>query len=300
MKPSGRIAAVVLHYRNWPAVRASLDSLLFQDLTVDKLVVVDNHSGNSGPGSIAKAYPEIEMLIPAANLGYAAGMNLGIKSALEQNPDFILLMTHDCVLQPGCLNRLAGRMADKPTLGAVGPLLVYRSDPTKVWSAGGMVKRGTRLTDHWGSGDPFAAWAHRPPRKVEWLDGACLMLRSEALEETGRFNERYFMYYEEAEYLVRMARRGWGVECLPAASAAQEPSSIAAYLRTRNSLGFVSATAPGRFLAREILHQMSTMAVDLLHPAAPEHRTTVVPRLLGLIDFTLGRWGPPDGKRRAG
>ena len=289
-----KVGAVVLHYRNWPAIRATIDSLLAQSAPADAVVVVDNHSGGAAPSEIAGAYPQAQILAAPANLGYAGGMNLGIERMLEQGMDHILLLTHDCVLDPHCLHRLSGRMQQNHRLGAVGPLLSYRSDPGRVWSAGGIVKRATRNTDHWGSGEPVSDWANRPPRRVEWLDGACVLLRADALRLAGSLNERYFLYYEEAEYLVKLAEQGWRVECIAAARAAQEPSPIAPYFRTRNSLGFIQATAPGRFVAGEILRVLRDVAADLVRPAAPTQRHSVTARLRGLVDFLLGRWGPPD------
>ena len=72
-----RVGAVVLHYRLWPQVRSTLEGLASQTRPPDDLVVVDNRSGDGSLGELRTAFPEIEIVETAANLGYAGGMNVG-------------------------------------------------------------------------------------------------------------------------------------------------------------------------------------------------------------------------------
>jgi hypothetical protein len=257
------------------------------------VVVVDNGSGDSSADRIAAQFPQVEVIPVRENRGYAAGMNEGIARVLELGAESVLLLTHECVLDRRCLELLVERLEENQQTGAVGPLLCYLSDPQKVWSAGGIIDRARWHTDHRGTGDPATKWFEQRCQVVDWLDGACILIRAEVLRQAGTLNERYFLYFEESEFLIRVARLGWSVECVPAALAFQEPSPMLPYLRTRNQLGFIAATASHRYLVKELIRVGVDLTGDLLRPVSQDRKETIRARFWGVIDFVRGRWGPP-------
>lgn len=279
-----RIGAVVLHYRFWPEVRATLDALLSQTRPPDELIVVDNHSDDASADAIRNAYPAVSVVDAGRNGGYAAGMNVGIAQHLAGAAHAVLLLTHECRLAPDALRLLEARLVAAPEVAAVGPLLAFRSRPDTVFSAGGRVKRRNFNPVHVTEPPYIADWHGRGPLDAEWLDGACILIRADVLRTTGPLDERYFLCYEEAEYLMRIRARGLRVECVPAAVAWQEPGNLTPYLSVRNRLGFVARNAPKRFLVRELLR-------DIVLIAASRHRTDYA---RGLADFLRNRWGPPS------
>ena len=296
-KPLG---AVVLLYRSWPGVCATIDALLRQSRPPASVLVVDNGSEESELSELEAAYPGIELVRAGSNRGYSAGMNLGIVRMQQSGFRQFLLLTHDCVLDPECLNRLRSRMDDNPRLGAVGPLLRRRDDPGVVWSAGGGIGTGNGHPHHLGSGEPVEQWRERPAHPVEWLDGACLLLNAEAVSQAGLLDERFFLYFEDAEYACRLKCAGWEVECVPAAVAAQEPSELPEYLTVRNRLGFMRSCAPRSLLWAELRRIGLNLARDSLRPPSAAQRDTLAERARGLFDFLRNRWGPPPAGRRRG
>jgi GT2 family glycosyltransferase len=227
-----------------------------------------------------------------ANLGYGAGMNLGMTHLLNQGMDAILLLTHECRLAPDALDALVRRLEEEPRVGAVGPLLGYRSRPTMVFSAGGEIDRRIWRPRHLHDPQLLAEWVGRPPRKAEWLDGAAVMLRSEAVREAGMLDESYFLYFEETEYLFVMGRRGWSVECVPAAVAWQEPGTRPAYLWLRNRLRFLARTAPKRHVLREASRLAASVVRNSFLPSGDATPTEIRDRRRALLHFLARRWGP--------
>jgi GT2 family glycosyltransferase len=290
-----KIGAVVLHYRRWPDVRRCLDALNDQTIGPDEVVVVDNASGDGSATLMRDAYPSTRLVEATENLGYGAGMNLGI-SALSERNDAVLLLTHECVLAPDALEILSARMRADPQIGALGPLLGLRSRPEQVYSAGGWVDPDTWRLHHFRKPIDVDAWADVEPREVAWLDGSALLLRRAAIDPSAPFDEGYFMYYEESDLLLRLGNEGWRIECVPRARAWQEPGPKPAYLWTRNRLRFLARRAPRRALRREVgmLLRRAIRRVPVGADGAAQRRA----ERSALIDFALRRKGPPPEHRR--
>lgn len=287
------VGAVVLHYRFWPEVLATLEALRFQSRPPDAVVIVDNQSDDGSAAQLREGFPAFEIIEAVENRGYAAGMNLGIKEHMARGMDAILLLTHECRLAPDALSILVARLGEAPEVGAVGPLLAYLSKPETVFSAGGDFDPRTWETSHRSTPALLEDWAGEPPRRTQWLDGAALLLRSTALRAAGPLNEDYFMYFEETEYLLGLQKLGWSVECVPAAVAWQESGGKPTYLWSRNRLLFLARSAPKRVLIRELVHSVGSLLRSALLPSGTV-RVDRHDRTKALLHFLTRHWGPPD------
>jgi N-acetylglucosaminyl-diphospho-decaprenol L-rhamnosyltransferase len=282
------VGAIIVHFEFWPGLRETVDALLAQSRPPEAIVIVENASRESRLEEIRAAYPMVDVVESRENRGYAGGVNLGL-SRLDGTVDSYLFLSHECVLEPLALERLVARLGEDPTLGVVGPLLGYRSEPDIVFSAGARLDPKSWNSRHIRTPKAVSDWRARPPHRVDWLDGAALLIRDEARRAAGLFPEEYFQYYEEVEYLLRIRAAGWGIECVPAAVARQQPGSFPTYLAVRNRLRFVARTGPRACLVRELVRQAWFLARD----AAGWRRrpTAVSARLRGMRDFLLGRSG---------
>jgi GT2 family glycosyltransferase len=282
------VGAVLVHFRFWPDVERTLDALLGQTRPPDHLVIVDDCSADGSVEALRRARPDLEVVVAPHNRGCIANFNAGLELMLERGVDAILLLTHETLMEPDVLERLAARLEQEPEVGAVGPLLGFLSRPDVVFSAGGELLPGTWQNPHRGMYEPLEAWRGRGAWRVPWLDGACVLLRAAALADSGLLAERYFHYYDDVEIGVRLNRAGWRVECLSDVVARQEPGLLAEYYRVRNRLGFLRATAPRRVLAREVARHLRQAAADAARPGG---RALAVAQLRALRDAALGRWG---------
>jgi GT2 family glycosyltransferase len=287
-----KVGAVVLHYQFWPGVGETLDALFAQTRRPDGVVVVDNQSGDGSTARLRLAFPELDVIEAGSNLGYGGGMNLGIRRLLELGFDAILLLTHECHLAPEALQALIQRMAENPRTGAVGPLLAYRSRPDVVFSAGGEIEGKAWRTSHVNEPPLAVEWADREPREAQWLDGAAMLLRSDAIAGAGAFDESYFLYFEETEYLLQLRRLGWSVECVPAAVAWQEPGSAPPYLMLRNRLRFLARLAPKRHVLWEAGRLAASVGRNSLFPNPRLSADQIRDRRRALLHFLTRRWGP--------
>lgn len=284
-----RVGAVLLHYRYWPGVMPTIDALLRQSAPPLQVVVVDNDSGPEARRAIRETFPGVQLIENATNKGYSAGMNTGVAALDLDDLDAILLLTHDCVLAETALERLTARLAEAADVGAVGPLLGWRSDPTKVFSAGGDVDTRKWVIGHRQSPVEVEAWRGRDPEIVDWLDGSCVVLSKPAREAVGELDEQYFLYYEDVDYGLRLRQAGWRVECVPAAVAWQEPGYLSEYLFTKNRLRLVSSHAPRPVVIREVVRGLAQIAKLLvLSKGSHPSRVRAGARSRGTWEFVLG------------
>jgi GT2 family glycosyltransferase len=289
------IGVVVLHYRFWPPVADTLQALLDQSRRPDFVVVVDNASGDGSTQEIARAFPTVDVVQMEMNVGYGAGMNAGVELLLARNVDAILLLTHECRLAATALEALVDRLQLAQNVAVVGPLLGYRSSPERVFSAGGNIERRSWRPRHIHEPALMDEWRGRPPHEVEWLDGAALLVRASAIKTAGGLDEDYFLYFEETEYLLRLRRLGWSVECVPAAMAWQEPGDRPSYLWLRNRLRFLARTAPKRHVVREVSRLALSVAKCTVSPDPRLSSEDIRDRRRALAHFLMRRWGP-DGR----
>jgi GT2 family glycosyltransferase len=290
-----RIAAVVVHFRHWPQLQHTLDSLAAQTPQLDRVVVVDNASGDGSAQAIALSRPDVEVLELADNRGYAAAVNAGVARVAEDT-DAVLVVTHECLLAPDTVELLAAALVDDARMGAVAPLLGHLAKPDIVWSAGGGIGRRTGRSYHLGAGSSMAAWSTRSTSPVTWVDGAVWLVRGSVLKELGPLDEWYFLYYEEVDYQQRMRQAGWLVAVVPHAWAWQGPSMMPPYLEARNRLRFLARSRRWLPLCYSLAEQLRLALFASLRPGsrwlARARLTGCLHALSGGLDRSLAQRRP--------
>lgn len=295
-----RLRVVVLTYGTSAVHEPLLDSLLGQGVAPEQILVVHNPATPGEPDPAVP--PGCEVLRATHNLGYAAGMNLGIERQLSRGCDLLLVLTHDARLRPGTLATLLAAAAAHPEFGVLGPGLVF-ADTETPFSFGGRTRSNgstTHLTEPRDLEDGIAP--------CDWVDGGTLLIRADALARTGGFDERFWSYCEEADLCLRVGRAGFRVGVVPDALGDQMPGGTNrpgpwAYLMTRNGAAYAYRAAGLRGAAfitvracYEALEELARAAVRLTplrSGSVADPWATAVGTLRGAADFYRRRWGPP-------
>jgi hypothetical protein len=215
---------------NWNAGRALDDCLasLFASKPVEALEVllVDNASTDGSQARAARDYPGIKILQNAENRGFAPGANQGLECAVGE---LMLLLNPDAMLQPSTISLLVDFMNGHPEAAVVGPRLLNpdgtvqgsaRRDPSP-WT--GLFGRDAPLTRLFPNNPvsrrelPNLCHVGDAPLEVDWISGACLLVRRAAYEQVGGLDERFFLFWEDADWCRRFRRAGWKVYYLPTA-----------------------------------------------------------------------------------
>jgi N-acetylglucosaminyl-diphospho-decaprenol L-rhamnosyltransferase len=222
------LSSVVVSYRSRDVLPDCLTALASQtrELTAET-VVVDNASGDGMAEALARQFPAVRVIENPDNVGYARAVNQGIAAT---RGDLVLVMNPDCVLQPGALSELVGHLRSHQQAGVVGPKIL-NPDGTLEYSARSFPDHFTFLFNRYSlltrlfPGNRFSRryllsdWDRAAAREVDWLSGACLLVRRAAIERVGPMDEAFFMFNEDVDWCRRMKLGGWAVVCVPAAVA---------------------------------------------------------------------------------
>jgi N-acetylglucosaminyl-diphospho-decaprenol L-rhamnosyltransferase len=211
-------------------------------------LVVDSASSDGSADMVRALYPEVRLYDSDTNLGYTGGNNLGMQQSRGR---FLLLLNPDTEIVGDALVRMVEYMQDHPRVGVLGPQLRYPD--------GSVQPSRRRLPTLWTAlidSTFLEKWfpAHRELRRykvldhpsdqecvVDWLVGACLLVRREVVDEVGLLDEGYFMYSEELDWQKRMRDARWEAAYLPAAQVihyegkSSEQAGIATHIRFSRS-----------------------------------------------------------------
>lgn len=221
MTAQATVDVVVVTYKPGRTITDFLASIA-GDAAVASCTVVDNDSGDAVAEEAATS-AGAQFVAMGRNAGYGAASNAG---AAQGTAPWILVSNPDIEVEPGALEALVGAGAADPRIGAVGPTVletdgtVYPSArplPTLGLGVGhallGRVWRGNPWTRRYRA-DLSAAAA---PREAGWLSGSCFLVRREAWEQVGGFDEGFFMFFEDVDLGRRLGLAGWRQVWIPAA-----------------------------------------------------------------------------------
>ena len=216
------VGAAVVNYNAGDLLAACVTSL--QAEGVDQIVVVDNGS-TDGSLELLTATPSVLVVRSGTNLGYGGGINRAVVAMADRERP-VLVCNPDIVVQPGAIKALTAVLEADPTVGIVAPRLM-NTDGTLYPSARrvpalgdaighaflGVIAPGNRFSRRYKMLD----WDHEGARAVDWVSGACCLVRRQTWEELGGFDESYFMYMEDVDLCRRAGRSGWRIVYEPAA-----------------------------------------------------------------------------------
>jgi GT2 family glycosyltransferase len=204
-----RVLGIVLNFNGRDLTLKTLESLCRLDYPAFDLLVVDNGSNDGSDAAVAERFPAVRRLRTETNLGISGGLNLAFRVGLEERYDFLMSMNNDIEVAPDMLSELV-RLADKtPAAGCVGPKCYYYfGDRRRLWSAGGLLRFREAVTRERGLGDLDDGQFDEDAR-VDYVNGACMLIRREAMLAAGLWDPVYHVSVEDADFCARVVRAGW-------------------------------------------------------------------------------------------
>jgi GT2 family glycosyltransferase len=271
------VAAIIVNYNAGPSLTEALASLA-ADRAVDwEIVVVDNASTDASLDGVAAVSDaaSTRILRNTDNVGFGRAVNQGLRVT---SAPWVLVMNPDCTLEAGAGGALIDVLEQHADCALVGPRVLdpdgavqgsARGDPDMLTGVFGR----TSIVRRWWPGAAAAARnvvdVHSVQGKsavVDWVSGACFMARRTALEQVGGFDERYFLYWEDADLCRRLRATGWNVRYAPVATAVHQVGRSSRTARVQSIRAFhrsaylyyathvaPSPVSPRRLLARALL-----------------------------------------------
>lgn len=206
-----RISVIVPSWNGMDSLGACLDSLLNQSLAA-KIIVVENASTDGSLEFLHDNYPSVEILEQTKNLGFAGGVNAGIRRAVEQGDQFVALFNNDAVADKNWLAKLAEYLDKSPECG-IAASKILSSVGEKIDSTGECYTNwGLPFPRGRGEGD---GTQYDKQTEVFGASGGASLYRVKMLEEIGLFDEDFFAYYEDVDLSFRAQLAGWKVSYVP-------------------------------------------------------------------------------------
>lgn len=262
------VIVIVLNWNGPEDTSVCVESLRNSDYPSLRTTVVDNGSEECKYTALRELLGDTEIIRAETNLGFGMGNNLGIKHAMEQGADYVLLVNNDTRIDTKMVTRLVEVAESDRSVGAVGPIIYYMDWPDRVWFAGYripgklyMMRRGLHL---------------KPPLKpveyVDFVSGCGILLRRAALDDVGGFSPDYFMYYEDLDLCLRMKESGWRIACATEASMWHKVSASSGgpespqkqYHQVRSSLVFLRRHTRGLVFAVNLGLRLAHVGYSLL------------------------------------
>lgn len=197
-----KVFIIVLNYNGGEFTRNCLKSLEKVDYANLEILVVDNGSKDDSVAMVKNNFPKVVVLENKENSGFAGGNNIGIKHALENKADYVLLLNQDTEVEPDFLKKLIEVACKNNEIGLLSPLIFWKRTP-QIWFSRGKINWFNMKSYHekiFRKGKPFES---------EFLTGCSLLIKKEVLEKIGLLDDKFFLYWEDADFSMRARRAGF-------------------------------------------------------------------------------------------
>lgn len=267
-----KVSIIILHLNDQSALRACLRSCQSIQYSNYEIIIVEN--GSCVPLDLDElkglAGHVSQIIKSPVNVGYAKGNNLGIRAALDHGSDYVMLLNDDTEVAPNFLAVLVRVGNENDHVGALGPCIYYFDEPERIWFAGARFDYHTcQVADtQYGrverEGQPtvFAS---------DWLTGCCVLMKRQAIDMVGLLDERFFIYWEDVDWGLRLHASGLRNVVVPSAyiwhkisvtmGGADSPRKV--YHKTRSHLLLAHLHAPRSFpiLLKGLLRDIAWLLV---------------------------------------
>ena len=246
------VHVVILNWNRWPDTVRCVTSVMGSDYAEVTVWVVDNGSTEGDADELLAQWPSVQLICNPANVGFAAGVNVGIERALQAGADYIFTLNNDAIVDPCCLTELVQAAEADEGRGIVGPKIYYLELPSHIWFAGADRHQWLLSLLDFGRGQPDGPrW--QQAKEVTYLTAGAMLTRRELFEEIGLFDPHYFMYYEDCNFALKAVTAGYKLWYTPAAkvwhqvaaSTGGEGSVMEIFYRTESVFRFIWQNSGG-------------------------------------------------------
>jgi len=208
-----KVAIIVLNWNQPETTHECVDSLRNIEYRDHVIIVVDNGSDIEKYNKLLSLIEEnesIKIVRSEKNLLYAGGNNFGYEYAKRFNPDYVLFLNNDTIVDRQFLRRLVDFMDKHNDVGVVGPKIYYSEKPDTIWHAGGYVNFLTGKIAHYGLREKDdSRW--NVAREVDYVSGCALFIRRQVFDRIGGFDESFGIYTEDVDLCFRVKKMGYKV-----------------------------------------------------------------------------------------
>lgn len=288
------VGIVISNYNGWQDTVRCLESLEKQTYTDFEILLLDDASTNDSVQQLQQHLTPRTVFLPqAANSGFAAVNNVGMRRALADGCNWVLLLNNDTVAAPDFLETL---LRETPAEAVSCPKMLFLDPPDEIWFAGGELDRATGKVRHLG-GHAKDGPAFAEKKQVSFITFCCVLLPRSVIEAVGFLDETLFMYCEDVDYCIRLADAGVPLWFLPDAkiwhkAGGSAGGMLSVYYITRNTLYLTcKGKTPMEIRLRTLLPLLTGAARYALTKALGRKKGRSYGAYRGALDFWRGKMG---------
>ena len=202
MNLNKKIAIIIVNWKQYELTINCLLSLQKVEYKNLEVILVDNESNFEKINKIKSDFNKVEVIESKENLGFASANNLGIKYAIKNKFEYVMLLNNDTEVNKKFLSPLLNSFQNDNSLGAVQPLIMNYNNRAKIWNAGGY------LNNFFGF--PYTnKKLNNKNRQIDWITGCCIVLKTKVIKKAGLIDEDFFAYYEDVDWSLRIKKLGY-------------------------------------------------------------------------------------------
>jgi GT2 family glycosyltransferase len=287
---------VVINWNNPGDTLVCIESLNNLDYSNYHVLILDNGSDDDSLDILTEVtlnLPRFTVIETGDNLGFSGGVNFGIVEAQKKQADYIWLLNNDAEVAPDCLSKLLETMEQDSDIAIAGSKILLSNQRDIVWHAGATFDEMTGQPKHLGMGVNIHNPDYSINQAVDYVTGSSLIIREKAISTIGIMDDRFYLYYEEADLCYRARKHGFKIVYVAESilwhkvAASSTGYHMRVYYEVRNRLLFTIKHKPSQFLS-----VLSYLIVQELIKHVKDRNFKVVKYAsLGLLHFFTARFG---------
>ena len=199
-----KVFVIILNFKVKELALRCIESVKKSTYKNTEIILVDNDSDDGIEEDVKKF--DIDFIQTGKNMGYSGGNNAGIKKALKSGADYIFILNPDTTIESDCIENIINGIEDNKA-DIAGPK-IYFDGSKKIWYAGGIFDKENVIGSHRGV-DEMDRGKYDIPEETDFVTGAAMMVKRELFDKIGLLDERYFLYYEDADFCERAKIAGF-------------------------------------------------------------------------------------------
>lgn len=252
------IFTVILNWNRADLTAKCIESVIKHSPEV-RIIVVDNGSTDESVPLLRKLFPAVTIIENGKNLGFGAGNNPGIQYALDHGAGYVWLLNNDVTTSSSSLSEMLEKFTISPETGIVGSAVYDMAEPEKLLAlGGGIITPGRSYAVH--CSDFFQL------KDISYITGSSMLIKADVLNKTGLFDEKFFMYWEDADLCFRAGDAGYkiAVACkskiLHANGSSSKDSALKSYYIFKSGLHFQKK----HYDTKDVINYLLCFTTDVL------------------------------------
>lgn len=301
-----RVHIVILNWNGWKDTLECVESCLQLRYPDFRILIVDNASSDGSEAMLREHLPHVDIVQSGSNLGYAGGNNIGIRYALAQGAEYVWLLNNDTKVDAAALEEMVRVAKVDTTVGMVGPKILLYSRPGHLNCIGSTINLTTGQPSLIALGEEDDG-RFDDVHEMDTLSGCSLLVGRDVIDAVGLMDERFFLFYEETDWILRAKRAGFKMMYVPkariwhkvSASVGGHQSPLMLYYMMRNNpllmRNNVGTSAFARFLVIFICLVVPKKIVNVLVFNRQQRYQKVRAIVKGVSHYFRGQFGAYRG-----